>query len=60
MKIDVSMAVQYTGGNQPISENDVCGFTINRDVGNSDTYSGEVNIIQFEITYTSNGIPVHV
>lgn len=52
------IALPYTGGNQPIAAGDVIGIKFNRDI-TTDTYTGEVTVIRFEISYPSVGVPNH-
>jgi hypothetical protein len=57
--IELEATIAYTGGNQPLTKGDVMGFKINRDVTTSDTYSGDFNVIKFEIAYTANTFSLH-
>lgn len=55
----LSATIAYTGGNQPLTIEDNLGFTVNRDVGDSDSYSGAVYVCQVELEYTAVRLGSH-
>ena len=57
--IELEGTIDYDNENQTIAKGDVVGFKINRDVSGDDTYSGDFNVIKFEIKYTANTFTIH-
>lgn len=53
-----TITIDYDNGNQPLTAGDVVSFLFNRDV-TTDTYTGAVIVIRWEVDYTSIGLPVH-
>lgn len=55
----ISAAIPYNTGDQPLAVGDTLGFTFNRDVGASDTYSGAIYICKSELEYTAVRLGSH-
>ncbi len=53
-----SITLDYDHADQPMADDDVCGFNFTRDVS-GDSYSGEAHVIQWEIRYTSISMSKH-
>lgn len=58
--IILTVTIDYDNANQPLTEDDVIGFLLDRDFTGADTYSGDVYVERAEICYQSVGIPNHV
>jgi hypothetical protein len=55
---ETTLTLDYDGANQPLTAGDVITGLFSRDV-TTDTYSGEAIVVQWEIQYTSVGLPNH-
>lgn len=52
------ITIDFDHGDQPLTAGDIIGFLFNRDV-DTDTYTGAVIVVRWEVDYTSIGLPVH-
>ena len=57
--IELTVLIDFDNANQPLTKGDVVGIKCFRDVTTSDTYSGDFDVVKWEIQYQANTFPMH-
>jgi len=57
--IELTVLIDFDNANQPLTKGDVVGIKCFRDVTTSDTYSGDFDVVKWEIQYQANTFPIH-
>jgi len=57
--IELTVLIDFDDANQPLTKGDVVGIKCFRDVTTSDTYSGDFDVVKWEIQYQANTFPIH-